>query len=235
MPVLVAVSHATWGRGNGRQRHVCRSGASGGAARRAKRNTSRKQSTEDASARGRGRRRGSSDVSTARRVRPARSRVRPIGSSRTSHRRRVAVKSAFSIDEAVSSRGGNAVAPARPRAFPRRRACREKRFGSACFFANSMGDRFRGRRRTLESGSWARQASRTPSEIYEHVRGGYFVSGASEKHVARLVVDAILAFAAARFRDPSGEKATVRVARERPNRRVRDHAPGPRACRGDPR
>ena len=213
MPVLVAVSHATWGRGNGRQRHVCRRGASGGAARRAKRNTSRKQSTEDASARGRGRRRGSSDVSAARRVRPARSRVRPIGSSRTSHRRRVAVKSAFSIDEAVSSRGGNAVAPARPRAFPRRRACREKRFGSACFFANSMGDRFRGRRRTLESGSWARQASRTPSEICGDVCGGSLVSGTSEtRREARGGRDTS-ASPRLDFAIPSGEKATVRVAR----------------------
>ena len=43
-----------------------------------------------------------------------------------------------------------------------------------------MGDRLRGRRRTLESGSWARQASRTPSEICWMVWGGCLVSGASE-------------------------------------------------------
>ena len=97
-----------------------------------------------------------------------------------------------------------------------------------------MGDRLRGRRRTLESGSWARQASRTPSEICGMVWGGCLVSGASETRRDDRGGRDTSASPRLVFAIPSGEKATVRVERERPNRQTRDHAPGPRACRGDP-
>ena len=55
------------------------------------------------------------------------------------------------------------------------------------------------------------------------------------KRVARPVVDATLRRRRGSISRSRLAKKRRSALRERPNRRARDHAPGPRACRGDPR
>ena len=212
MPVLVAVSHATWGRGN-REKRVSRRGASGGAARSAKRGELRHRGNSQPRTP-----RGRSPLLVRRVRRPPRpagafarstDRVEPSEPPATG-RRGGRVRLTRPLHRAVETRS-RPLDHARFRVVAR--VAKNVSEASRVVFADSMGDRLRGRRRTLESGSWARQASRTPSEICGDVCGGSLVSGTSEtRREARGGRDTS-ASPRLDFAIPSGEKATVRVAR----------------------
>jgi hypothetical protein len=168
--------------------------------------------------------RRSSDVSAARRARPTRSRVRRADRAERAARdggRRSALAAA---DAAASSRGGDAVATAPPRAFPRGSRASRKTFRKRVALFSFSPTR---REIVFAAGDapWSRGPGRGRHRGHRRRSVGTRVedetSAERSRRVARLAGDATLrGRRGSFFAIPSGEKATVRVERERPNRQV---------------
>ena len=232
MPVLVAVSHATraeWRRRRTREVSEPRGVEPRRAPPRRKKETSR-DLVVNRVRRGRPPRR----QALVRRVRrpprsPTRSRVRPSRPSRPSRpRRRGGALSA--ADAAASSRGGTR-RDRSTRAFPRGSRASRKTFRKRVALSPTDGRCFRGRRRTRSQVLGEAGIEDTVGDLSGRVEDGSSAGVRDASRGSRGTRH--FGVAAARFAILSGEKATVRVERERPIDKSRDHAPGPRACRGD--